>query len=291
MTTLLERRGAGRGGSGISHAENPSKTPHAGQALSAVLGALPPNSEERLGLSRELESLGRETDEGIFDAELWRIAVREEARGNSDFALRAYGWLAENGGAGARARAAESLARAGEMGGAGSRFEDLSRRFARETGDPATLLAMAVGGGVYRATRLAAMTRLAGGAGALGRGLGLKIAGSAAGLAVEAPAFTAVARWCGGRGISDAGFKEELLSSYLVLGGLKAMGGGRRRGYRKAWAGPRWRDGSESAACTAGSWRVTAWRPLSACASGGREAPNGPRAWRFWSNFAPPVRS
>ncbi len=229
MTTLLERRGAGLGGPGISYAENPSKTTRAGQALSAVLGALPPNSEERLGLSRKLELLGRETDESIFDAELWRIAVREEARGNSDFALRAYAWLAENGDVEARARAAESLSHANGMGGAGSRFEDLSRRFARETGDPATLLAMAVGGGVYRATRLAAMTRLAGGAGALGQGLGLKIAGSAAGLAVEAPAFTAVARWCGGRGISDAGFKEELLSSYLVLGGLKAMGGAATR--------------------------------------------------------------
>lgn len=225
MTTLFERRSAVSGGPGVSHTENPSKETRAGQTLGDILGALPSIPEERLGLSRELESLGRETDEGIFDAELLRISAREDARGNLDFSHRAYAWLAENGGVEVRARAAESLANARGMGGAGSRFEDLSRRFARETGDPATLLAMAVGGGVYRAARLAAMSRLAGNAGVLGRGLGLRVAGGAAGLAVEAPVFTAVGRIGRGQDLAGVGFKEELLSAYLVLGGLKVMGG------------------------------------------------------------------
>lgn len=104
-------------------------------------------------------------------------------------------------------------------------MEYLLEGFAKEATDPATLAAMAAGGAVYRSARLAAMCRLAGRPGVLGRGAGLKLAGGLIGFAAEAPTFTAVGRWGRGVALSEAGLGRELLSSYIVLGGLKGMGG------------------------------------------------------------------
>ena len=237
MTTLSEIRGAPPGSPGNTPAENQAEAVAAGSVLAEVLGleagAFPPPSEARprlenkLGrvLLRELESLAGEGDREIFAAELMRVAEREELRGQAVFAFRAYAWLAENAPGETARRAEERREISQGRGGAGARSEDLSRRFAREAGDPVTLLAMAAGGGVYRATRLAAMSRLAGRAGVFGRGAGLRLAAGAAGFAAEAPVFTAVGRLGHGRDLFGEGLKEELLGSYLVLGGLKAMGG------------------------------------------------------------------
>lgn len=244
MGTLFEIRGAGLGGLGKYPAEGGAAGTRSAEALGRLLGSkvgvFPPSAEERPrleaelgdGLLRELESLGRETDPGLFSAELFRIAVREEIRSGSGFAFRAYAWLAENGDDGVRAKAAERLAVSEGKGSAGSRAEHLLRGFAKEASDPVTLCAMAAGGGVYRATRLAAMSRLAGGAGVLGRGAGLRLAGGAAGLALEAPTFTVAERLGRGRGLAEPGWGEELLSSYLVLGGLKTMGAAATRASR-----------------------------------------------------------
>lgn len=175
-------------------------------------------------LSSALESLSKEIDPKIQSEALLGLAEREEAQGNLLFAQEAYVWLLENGAGESRSKAQERLDVLSGKGRAALRAEHLLRGFARDASDPVMLLAMGVGGGVYRATKLAAMGRLAGSAGYFGRGIGLNLAASSAGLVLEGAAFTATAR--AGRGELPWGYgsKGELLSSYLMLGGLKFMG-------------------------------------------------------------------
>ncbi len=153
------------------------------------------------------------------------VATRKELRGNLAFATEAYAWLVEHGTGTAREKAEERLRLLEGQGSFGRRAEDLLRGFAKEASDPAMLLAMGVGGGVYKATKLATMSRLAGSSGYWGQGVGMKLAGSVAGYALEAPVFTAVGRWGRGEKLLGPGVKEELLSSYLVLGAMKTVGG------------------------------------------------------------------
>lgn len=189
----------------------------------------PEREELERGLGKtlvlELAALERETDAGLFSEGLWRAAQRQESEGRTDFAERAYRWLKDHGTAELREKAERRLAVLSGKGSFGERFELLSRGFAKEASDPAMLLAMGVGGSVYKATKLATMSRLAGRAGYFGRGLGMKLAGSFAGYALEAPVFTAVGRWGRGEDLLGPGLREELLSSYLVLGGMKGVGG------------------------------------------------------------------
>lgn len=151
--------------------------------------------------------------------------MREELRGNLAFASEAYAWLSEHGTEIVREKARERLGLLEGQGAFGQRFEHLLRGFARDASDPAMLLAMGIGGGVYKATKLATMSRLVGSSGYLGRGMGMKLAGGMAGYALEAPVFTVVGRWGRGEKLLGPGLKEELLSSYLVLGAMKGVGG------------------------------------------------------------------
>lgn len=176
-------------------------------------------------LSSELIQLQNESDPELRSEGLLNVAVREELRGNQAFAMEAYAWLSEHGSAYVRVKAEERLALLGGRGAFGQRTEQLLRGFAKEASDPVMLLAMGVGGGVYKATKLATMSRLVGSSGYLGRGIGLRLAGSVAGYALEAPAFTAVGRLGRGEDLIGSGFQEELLSSYLVLGAMKTVGG------------------------------------------------------------------
>ncbi|MDL1873029.1 hypothetical protein FBR05_12655 [Deltaproteobacteria bacterium PRO3] len=157
------------------------------------------------------------------------MAEREEARENNSFAVEVFAWIQAHGDSEVSVAAQNKLSMMRGEGSFGERAEGLLRRFAREAGDPAALLAMVAGGGVYRATKLATMARLSGGVGWFGRGAGLRFAGSFVGLAAEAPVFTTVARVGHGKEPFGAGWGEELKSAYLVLGGLKSMGGVSKR--------------------------------------------------------------
>lgn len=191
-----------------------------------------PLLEKAGGLRRELELLRSESDPRLFSEGLFRLAEREEARENIPFAIEAFAWIQAHGDSAVSVAAQKKLSTMRGEGSFGERAEGLLRRFAQEAGDPATLLAMAAAGGVYRGTRLAVMSRLSGSAGWFGRGAGLRFAGGIAGLVAEAPVFTTVARLGHGMEPFGAGWGEELKSAYLVLGGLKSMDGVSKRLFR-----------------------------------------------------------
>ncbi len=176
-------------------------------------------------LASELTQLKMEENSDLRSQGLWNAATREELRGNLAFASEVYAWLSEHGTETIREKALERLALLEGRGPFGQRAEHLLRGFAREASNPTMLLAMGIGGTVYKATKLATMSRLVGSSGYWGRGVGMKLAGSIAGYALEAPVFTAVGRWGRGEKLFGPGLKEELLSSYLVLGAMKSVGG------------------------------------------------------------------
>ncbi len=189
-------------------------------------------------LSSEIIQLQKEGDPELRSQGLLNAAIREEVRGKPAFATEAYAWLMQHGTATVREKAQERLELLEGQGAFGQRAEQLLRGFAQEASDPVMLLAMGVGGSVYKATKLATMSRLVGSSGYLGRGVGMKLAGSVAGYALEAPVFTAVGRWGRGEKLLGPGLKEELLSSYLVLGAMKTVGGV-SRGISRGLGSPR----------------------------------------------------
>ncbi len=175
-------------------------------------------------LNIQMRKLAEETDPEIFGRELFSLAIREERRGDAELSAKLLAWLAESGEGEARRQARDHLDAALGKGGFGRRAEHLLDGFAKEASDPATLAAMAAGGIVYRGARAATIARLAGRAGFFGRGGGLRFAGGLIGFAAEAPTFTAVGRLSRGTAWNEAGLGKELLSSYLVFGGLKGAG-------------------------------------------------------------------
>ncbi|MCE9625676.1 MAG: PAS domain-containing protein [Deltaproteobacteria bacterium] len=113
----------------------------------------------------------------------------------------------------------------------GGRAEFLLQRLAQEACEPSTLLAMGVAGGIFRMTRLATLSRLSAGnsAGIFSRGLIARSAATLSGFALEAPTFTLTARLASeGLGRpqdwSSRSLGRDIASSYLVLGGLRAVG-------------------------------------------------------------------
>lgn len=190
-------------------------------------------------LASELIQLQMEENSDLRSQGLWNAATREELRGNLAFASEAYTWLSEHGTEIVREKARERLGLLEGKGTFGQRAEHLLRGFAQEASNPTMLLAMCVGGTVYKATKLATMSRLVGSSGYWGRGVGMKLAGSVAGYALEAPVFTAVGRWGRGEKLFGPGLKEELLSSYLVLGAMKTVGGLSRE-LGRGMGRPRW---------------------------------------------------
>ena len=118
-------------------------------------------------LASEILQLQKESDPAIRSQGLWRVAAREELGGNLAFATEAYAWLTEHGTGEVRAKAGDRLRLTEGQGSFGYLAENMLRSFAKEASDPGMLLAMGVGGSVYKATKLATMSRLVGSAGYL----------------------------------------------------------------------------------------------------------------------------
>lgn len=178
----------------------------------------------------ELLALPSESDPELFLQGHLRLARSLEAQEKFAPALTLYETLAAQGEFPAIQEAARGHAAAIlGTGSVGARGEFLLRRFAREATDPASLLAMAVAGAVFKATRAATLARLlsAPGAGLLTRGQGARVAAWLAGFSLEAPAFTFSARGLhdlSDRGAAQAPLDAELASSFVFLGGLKLGG-------------------------------------------------------------------
>ncbi len=211
-------------------------------------------------LRAELRALERETDPGLFYEGLLGLARRQEAAGRVDAAAELYAAVVQEADAvGAvpsltedkrgrplRIRAQEGLDAILGRGAFGPRAEFLLRNLARQSSDPAMLFAMGTAGAVFRMTRLATLSRLAGASqpGFLTQVLGAGRLASVAGFALEAPAFTLAAR-LGGEALgrsqdwNSSALGRDIASSYLVLGGLKLAGWASGAAYRTVGAGPR----------------------------------------------------
>jgi len=179
----------------------------------------------------ELLALAGERDPQLFWGGLASFAVRQESAGHTELAAQIDAEIAAAAGGREAARAQLRLDAIVGRGAVGRRAEFLLRRFAAEASDPAMLFAMSAAGIVFRATRLAMLSRLAAtpGGSFLTRGLGARAVSSLAGFALEAPAFTLSARVANqalGRNQdwSGSALRRDILSSYLVLGGMKLAG-------------------------------------------------------------------
>ncbi|MCE9625051.1 MAG: sigma-70 family RNA polymerase sigma factor [Deltaproteobacteria bacterium] len=179
----------------------------------------------------ELLALAGERDSQLFWEGLSSFAVRQELAGRTELAAQMDAEISAAAGGEAAARAQLRLDAIRGRGAVGGRVEFLLRRFAAEASDPSMLLAMSAAGLVFRATRLATLSRLAAtpGGSFLTRGLGARAVSSFAGFALEAPAFTLSARLTNealGRSQDWSGtaLRRDIASSYLVLGGMKLAG-------------------------------------------------------------------
>ncbi|MFO1463054.1 MAG: PAS domain-containing protein [bacterium] len=181
----------------------------------------------------ELLSLAGESDPALLHEALLSFAGRQETSGRVEIAAELYQSVVANAGAGS-ALGRRAQARLDAILGRGSvalRGEYLLRNLAQQACEPSSLLAMGAAGTIFRATRLLALSRLAASptANFLTRGFGASALAGLAGFAVEAPAFTLSGRLAAealGRSQDWSGeaLRRDLLSSYLVLGGLRAAG-------------------------------------------------------------------
>ncbi|MFO1462851.1 MAG: hypothetical protein U1F66_03675 [bacterium] len=198
-------------------------------------GHVPRGLQEASALA-EYRSIQRESDPELRGEALLSLAIRQEQNGNLLGAAELYQGIASGDAgevsAGLRRRAAERRDALAGTGSFGLRAEFLARRLAQEATDPSALLGMAVAGGVFRLTRLATLQALVGGTGTgvFSRGLAARAVAGFAGFALEAPAFALSSRglrealgrpqdWSGGA------LGRDLVSAYLVLGGLRVAGG------------------------------------------------------------------
>lgn len=215
----------------------------------------------RGGLSQadrlELAALRAESDPGLFFESLLNFGIRQERSGALEAAAEAYAAVAganlgiatsaEGGqtqGSPLQARAQRRLDALLGRGAFGPRAEFLLRNLAQQAGEPGALFAMGAAGAVYRVTRLATLSRLAGSSSPslLAQVFGAGRLASLAGFAAEAPAFVAAGRLAGAalghRQEGSAGaWGRDLASSYLMLGGLRLAGWGGRSVLRNI-AGP-----------------------------------------------------
>jgi len=207
--------------------------------------------------AEELRALSRERDPELRAEGLLALARREETAGRVEAAAELYAEIvganlvfAPEQGRGGRTptsfepvafggapgsplqqRAQEHLDAILGRGAFGPRAEFLLRNLAQQSSDPAMLFAMGTAGAVFRATRLATLSRLAATSnpGILTQVIGAGRLASLTGFALEAPAFTLAGRlgnevlgrrqdWSG------SALGRDFASSYLVLGGLKLAG-------------------------------------------------------------------
>jgi len=184
-------------------------------------------------LAEELDALGRESDPSLYREALLGLAQRQVQEGRTELAVQLYQELLNTSPANSpeATRARGGLDAILGRGAVGNRAEFLLRNFAQQSADPSTLLAMTAAGAVFRLTRLATLSRLAGetSPGFLTRLLGAGRLASLAGFAAEAPVFTLAGR-LGSEALgrpqdwSGRSLGRDLASSYLVLGGLRFAG-------------------------------------------------------------------
>ncbi len=190
----------------------------------------------RSGLSeadrRELAALGAEPDPSLFFESLLNFGIRKERDGGLEAAAEVYavvvGAVRERP---LQRRAERELNALLGRGALGPRAEFLLRNLAHQASEPGALFAMGAAGAVYRVTRLATLSRLAGASSPslFAQVLGAGRLASLAGFAAEAPAFVAAGRLAGAalghrQERSAAAWGRDLASSYLMLGGLRLAG-------------------------------------------------------------------
>ncbi|MCC6272417.1 MAG: MBL fold metallo-hydrolase [Deltaproteobacteria bacterium] len=198
----------------------------------------------RSGLSeagrRELAALGAETDPSLFFESLLNFGIRQERDGRLDISAEVFaaivGAVRERP---LQRRAERELDALIGRGALGPRAEFLLRNLARQASEPGALFAMGAAGAVYRVTRLATLSRLAGASnpGLFTQLLGAGRLASLAGFAVEAPAFVAAGRLAGAalghrQENGAAAWGREFASSYLLLGALRLGGWASGASYR-----------------------------------------------------------
>ncbi len=195
-------------------------------------------------MSREIRSLAAETDPELYFAGLNHVARRLARRDRFAEAGELWGFVAEAGTSMApemARRAREELEVLSGGGSFGRRVEFLGQRFFSEATSPSALIGMTVAGGVYSIGRTALLGRLlASPAGFLTRGLGARGLAGLGAFAIEAPAFTLTTRalHAASGQVSPNSLGQDLLSSYLALGGLKAFSAAGAAAVQRAGVGP-----------------------------------------------------
>jgi len=218
-----------------------SPTELSSSLLASSLGqrALSGTGEERQRLEsiwgasalQELASLGRETDRPLYFESLHHLARSLRDQDHLEAAQATLAFLAESGSADSAlaGRARADLDAILGRGAFGARFEFLARRFAREAANPSMLVGMTAASAVFQVARLGILARLTASptANFLTRGLGARTLASLGAFALEAPTFALAGR--GVRSVLEGGsnpssLTQEILGSYLTLGGLKLFG-------------------------------------------------------------------
>lgn len=208
-------------------------SPAAGD-LSANLAARPALRALPLSYQNEISSLLTERDE-TMRAEGWTALAGRLVQGEyAEAATEIYSALNATDspvGAALRERARGRFEAIAGVGSSGLRAEFLGRHLAREASDPAALFGMMGAGLVFRATSLAALSRLAAtpAPGFATRLLGARTVANLIGFAAEAPAFTAATRLANAalgreQDWSRPALGRELASGAIVLGSLKLSG-------------------------------------------------------------------
>lgn len=186
-------------------------------------------------LAQEWQILRRETDAELRGEATLQWASRVSREGRDPAAAEAYAELLADPDA-SESQRRRARARMEILAGGGSwldRFEHQAPHLTRELFSPASILAMAVGGGVFRMTRWTMLGRLSAlPAGVLTRGRAATLAASTLGFLAEAPAFTLSSQALRGQ-LGSSPLDEELLRSYLSLGSLR-VGGGLAQGLQGA---------------------------------------------------------
>ncbi len=186
----------------------------------------------------EFSSLLQEQNPEMFFNGLLNFGFRLENQGKIELAAEVYSAIVGAGLVSApplhiREKAENQLNAILGKGSTGPRTEFLLRQFAEQATDPAAIFAMASGGIVYKATRLAALTRLLSSPtrNFFTSGFSARAAASLLGFAAEVPAFTLAAKLgnaaLGRQQTWDVtSLSRELASGVIVLGSLKLSGWG-----------------------------------------------------------------
>ncbi len=193
---------------------------------------------------QELESLAAEPNPQIYFASLVHLGVRLR-HDRPVLAQLIFQSVIDTAGdlsPGSAGRAQLELNAMMGTGSSGRRLEFLARNFARDVTDPAMLIGMTVGSTVFSLSRATLLSRLilSGGGQWFTRGLGARAVASVGAFGLEVPSFVLAARGVQTmRGIPQdwygAALRDEMLGTYLTLGGLKLFGAAGQRLAR--WSG------------------------------------------------------